>query len=203
MPIGYEYLLKRILKTNILELDTEKNPFSNYTVENVKHYKVVLDKSDNKMGVPHGGILSPLLMNWTLDGLQHHVKSAAHTKGSEDGFNSLDPAKDWKDKDLLEGKSPLISEYFAGRKEEPLSLRGGLGTGASGGGRSSGLPLFFKKKKKKGIEWYNSTWFVRFGDDFLVGVKSEIMAEHLKHSISIFLKPRGLTLSPEKTKIIP
>ena len=169
MPIGYEYLLKRILKTNILELDTSKNPFSNYTVENVKHYKVVLDKSDNQMGVPQGGIISPLLMNWTLDGLQHHVKSAAQTKGSEDGIHSLERALHWKDKDLLEGKPIKTDAAY---------------------------------RNKARIEWYNTTWFVRFADDFLVGVKSEIMAEHLKHSISEFLLPRGLSLS-QKTKIIP
>lgn len=63
MPIGYEFLLKRILKSNILELDTDKNPFSNYTVENPKYYKKVLDKADNNTGVPQGGIISPLLMN--------------------------------------------------------------------------------------------------------------------------------------------
>lgn len=63
MPTGYEFLLKRILKSNILELDTEKNPFSSYTTENKKYYKIVLDKSDNNTGVPQGGIISPLLMN--------------------------------------------------------------------------------------------------------------------------------------------
>ena len=169
MPIGYEYLLKRILKTNILELDTSKNPFSNYTVENVKHYKVVLDKSDNQMGVPQGGIISPLLMNWTLDGLQHHVKSAAQTKGSEDGI-SVERALHWKDSDLLE--PPIKTTTDAAYRNQAR------------------------------IEWYNTTWFVRFADDFLVGVLSERMAEHLKHSISEFLLPRGLSLS-QKTKIIP
>jgi hypothetical protein len=63
MPSGYEFLLKRILKSNIVELDTDKNPFGNYTVENRKYYKVVLDKANNNTGVLQGGIISPLLMN--------------------------------------------------------------------------------------------------------------------------------------------
>lgn len=169
MPTGYEFLLKRILKSNILELDTDKNPFSNYTVENKKYYKIVLDKSDNNTGVPQGGIISPLLMNWTLDGLQHHVKFSAYNKGKEEGIYSLDRAKHWKDKDVLEG-NPIKSDTAY--------------------------------KNRSRIEWYNTTWFVRFADDFLVGVKSEAMAEHLKVSITEFLELRGLALS-QKTKIIP
>jgi retron-type reverse transcriptase len=170
MPSGYEFLLKRILKSTILELDTDKNPFGNYTVENRKHYKVVLDKSNNHTGVPQGGIISPLLMNWTLDGLQHHVKFEAHTIGTKLGIHSLDRAKHLKDKDIIAG-NPIKTDAAY--------------------------------KNKARIEWYNTTWFVRYADDFLIGVKSETMAEHLKISISEFLKPRGLTLSPEKTKIIP
>lgn len=61
MPKGYEFLLKRILKANILELDSDHNPFSNYTVENKKFYKIVRNKLDNNTGVQ--GIISPLLMN--------------------------------------------------------------------------------------------------------------------------------------------
>lgn len=169
MPIGYEFLLKRILKSNILELDTDKNPFSNYTIENPKCYKIVLDKSHNNTGVPQGGIISPLLMNWTLDGLQHHVKFAAYSKGNEEGIYSLDRAKHWKDKDMQEG-NPIKTDAAY--------------------------------KNRSRIEWYNTTWFVRFAEDFLVGVKCETMAEHLKVSITEFLEPRGLALS-EKTQIIP
>lgn len=46
IPAKYEFLLERILKSDIIE-----------------NNKIILKKSDNKCGVPQGGILSPLLMN--------------------------------------------------------------------------------------------------------------------------------------------
>lgn len=56
MPYKYKFLLKQILKTDKIE-----------------NHKIILKKEDNKSGIPQGGIISPLLMNWTLDGLDHLI----------------------------------------------------------------------------------------------------------------------------------
>ena len=75
MPKGYEHLIIRILKAEIQEIgkdgsDKQGNPRD-------RKYKTVVRPGENKAGVPQGGIISPLLMNWTLDGLEHHIKLAA------------------------------------------------------------------------------------------------------------------------------
>lgn len=56
IPSKYEFLLKQVLKADIVE-----------------NNNVVQKKIDNKCGVPQGGILSPLLMNWTLDGIENLI----------------------------------------------------------------------------------------------------------------------------------
>jgi len=63
MPTNYEYLLSRILKTTIVELDKDNNPYSDYTLNKEKRYNIIIHKSENKKGIPQGGIISPLLMN--------------------------------------------------------------------------------------------------------------------------------------------
>ena len=170
MPSNYEFLLPRLLKVDIYEKDKNNNPFNEYTVEKSFKLNKVLNKSDNKTGIPQGGIISPLLMNWTLDGLQHHIKISAHKLGSTYNLYSIDRADYLKNKDLRE-KGSIESEAFY--------------------------------RNRTRIEWYNTTWFVRYADDFLVGVKSEFVANELIKKISEFLLERGLILSPEKTKIIP
>lgn len=56
MPCKYKFLLERILKTDVIE-----------------NQQIILKKEDNKCGIPQGGIISPLLMNCTLDGLDYLV----------------------------------------------------------------------------------------------------------------------------------
>lgn len=168
MPSGYEFLLERLLKTNIYEEIPQS--FGKYRVNFQKKFKITLSKADNNYGIPQGGIISPLLMNWTLDGLQHHVKSSAVELAKLHNIYSFDRFRMLKERDTLENSNILTEGTY---------------------------------KNKSRIEWYNSTWFVRYGDDFLVGVKSEAMADLLKEAIVEFLKPRGLELSVEKTRIIP
>lgn len=168
MPLGYEYLLPRILKCNILELETDNCTFNEYTIQKKQSYKNILESSNNNIGIPQGGIIYPLLMNWTLDGLQHFIKNSAHQFGASNNLYSIDRANMMKKRD---NKGNIKSDTF------------------------------FRNKTR--IEWYNTTWFIRFAEDFLVGCKSETMANLLKDAITDFLKPRGLTLSVEKTKIIP
>jgi len=170
MPTNYEHLLPSILKVDIYELDKDKNKYNEYTINKSNNLNKIVNKCDNKTGIPQGGIISPLLMNWTLDGLQHHVKMSAHNLGSIHNLYSIDRADYLKKKDLRE-KGTTESEAFY--------------------------------RNRTRIEWYNTTWFVRYADDFLVGVKSEFVAKELINKISEFLLERGLTLSAEKTNIIP
>jgi retron-type reverse transcriptase len=171
MPTSYENLLPKILKTTILEEDDNQNPFSNYSFKVLrKSYKVVVEKENNLTGIPQGGIISPLLMNWTLDGLQHFVKISAHKLGAKHNLYSVDRANYLKEKDIKNFK--------------PIQKN----------------TVYINKAR---IEWYNTTWIVRYADDFLIGVKSQYMAELLKEEISKFLSPRGLALSDEKTHIVP
>ena len=75
MPKGYEHLIKRILKAEIQEIDEDGSDKQRNS--RGKKYKTVVHPGESKAGVPQGGIISPLLMNWTLDGLEHHIKLAA------------------------------------------------------------------------------------------------------------------------------
>lgn len=168
MPTGYEHLLGRLLKTNIYEEIPQS--FSKYRVDFQKKFKLIISKVDNNNGIPQGGIISPLLMNWTLDGLQHHIKSSAVKLAKIHDIYSDDRFKMLQERDIRESRTILTDGAY---------------------------------KNKSRIEWYNSTWFVRYADDFLVGVKSEAMANLLKTAIAEFLEQRGLELSEEKTQIIP
>lgn len=88
-------------------------------------------------GTPQGGIISPLIMNMTLDGIETTAKESAP----------------W---------------YVPGTKQ-----RNGINV-------------------------------IRYADDFIVTCKSkEVLEERVLPAISSFLKERGLTLSTEKTRIIP
>ena len=54
MPTGYKYLLEKLLKAPV-------NYNGSIAIPN--------------KGIPQGGIISPILMNWTLDGLEQLVES--------------------------------------------------------------------------------------------------------------------------------
>lgn len=56
IPCKYNFLLEQILKTDVIEKD-----------------KVVLAKENNNYSIPQSGIISPLLINWTLDGLEELI----------------------------------------------------------------------------------------------------------------------------------
>lgn len=168
MPKEYEFLLFKILKTNIVEeLD---NKYLKYTINKARKFKQIISSEDNNKGIPQGGIISPLLMNWTLDGLQHFIKDSADKLGKEHNLYSLDRAKHLKELDKWNGETIKADTHY---------------------------------RNKTRIEWYNTTWFTRYADDFLIGVKSELMAKLIYDKLPEFLNPRGLNISPEKTQIIP
>jgi len=78
MPSDFEFLLQRILQVSIVG---HLSDFT-YPVDDLKYYRghkhkfaIIKSKEQNSIGVPQGGILSPLLANWTLDGLQGLIES--------------------------------------------------------------------------------------------------------------------------------
>ena len=93
MPLKYGFLLERILKSDIVE-----------------NNEVILKKSDNNCGVPQGGILSPLLMNWTLDGIENLIFETVGQIKSEGqkgpiAYYDFDKYIYYKTKDLNSSKS--------------------------------------------------------------------------------------------------
>jgi len=83
MPSKYEFLLKKILKSDIVE----KN-------------KIILKKENNNCVVSQGEVLSPLLMNWTLDGIENLVFDTIASTKSDEGkaYYDLDKYKYYKSK---------------------------------------------------------------------------------------------------------
>lgn len=93
IPVKYKFLLERILKSDIIE-----------------NNKIILKKSDNNYGVPQGGILSPLLMNWTLDGIESLIfetVAGIKNEGQKDliAYHDFDKYTYYKKKDLNNSKS--------------------------------------------------------------------------------------------------
>jgi RNA-directed DNA polymerase len=87
-------------------------------------------------GTPQGGIISPAISNWTLDGLQHR-----------------------------------LAERFVRRRVDGKWIRPKVG-------------------------------LVRYADDFVITDYSrELLEDEVKPLVEAFLMERGLTLSPEKTRI--
>lgn len=86
-----------MLKTHIVELEYNKtirnriilNTYKVIWVTSEKKYDIqqsmykmidVTLPKDNNKGVPQGGIISPLLINWTLDGLSHVARTSSVEK---------------------------------------------------------------------------------------------------------------------------
>lgn len=93
IPSKYVFLLERILKSDI-----------------IKDGQIILKKSDNKCGVPQGGVLSPLLMNWTLDGIENLIfETVASIKSQGQkgliAYYDFDKYTYYKKKDLNNSKS--------------------------------------------------------------------------------------------------
>lgn len=112
----------------------------------------VLDKNifyETQTGTPQGGIISPTLANFTLNGLEKTV------------MDSIKPLTKSKEKRIV------------------VSLKDGSKTRIA-----------------------SALAYVRYADDFVVLARSKyIMNNYVIPSINKFLKPRGLMLNHEKTKI--
>lgn len=96
IPSKYKPLLYNVLKTDIVERNTHNQEtdilrkYSNATWIHWRTfkeklnlpkgaYKSILKAKANLKGVPQGGIISPMLMNWTLDGLSDSARVASVT----------------------------------------------------------------------------------------------------------------------------
>lgn len=93
IPVKYKFLLERILKSDIIE-----------------NNKIILKKSNNNYGVPRGGILSPLFINWALDGIENLIfETVANikSKGQKDliAYYDFDKYIYYKKKDSNNSKS--------------------------------------------------------------------------------------------------
>lgn len=98
LPKNYKHLLFEILKTTIVEkISTQDASFENISRhlwlnwDHVKlntlnselnKYKTVLKSSESNAGIPQGGSISPILMNWTLDGLSQAARIGSVTDES-------------------------------------------------------------------------------------------------------------------------
>ena len=95
LPKNYKHLLFKILKTNIVKrVTTQYTPFENLSQHlwlnwnhlelnslnsGINEYKEIVNSSENNAGIPQGGIISPILMNWTLDGLSQAARIGSVT----------------------------------------------------------------------------------------------------------------------------
>lgn len=100
VPISelYKSLLYKILKTNIVEKSIKQDnwmsnvlkPWSKYTwlhwsifkhelIFTENKYNQIQNSEENNKGISQGGIISPLLMNWTLDGLSYIARNGSVT----------------------------------------------------------------------------------------------------------------------------
>lgn len=77
-------MLEVILKPEIrIKEETSKFPPTSRLILNLLPFlqggkaTTIVPKKELQAGIPQGGIISPLLMNWTLDGMEETIKRAA------------------------------------------------------------------------------------------------------------------------------
>ena len=156
IPIEYEEVFGKILKAPIQMEDERRGK----------------RQEASEKGIPQGGIISPMLMNWTLDGLEEEVKETVRNHRSD--------THKWRGWFRIKGK------------EEHVRRQGKLEEGK----------LNNKYDIERRIGSRGTAWLVRYADDFIVGANSMEYMEEIKERIREFLKERGLELSEEKTRTI-
>ena len=150
IPIGYTDTFEKILKAPI---QTEGNK-----------------QEVSEKGIPQGGIISPMLMNWTLDGLEEEVKETVK--------NYRSTTHKWKGWLKIEGKEEHARKQ--GKLEEENQRN--------------------KHDIERRTGSRGTAWIIRYADDFIVGANSVEYIKPIKERISKFLEERGLELSEEKTR---
>lgn len=176
MPKGFEWMLKIILKPEIRTREETNFPPTSRLILNLLPFLkgkliTIVPKNELLSGIPQGGIISPLLMNWTLDGMEETIKRAAEIK-DEKGQVPVD-------KEIL--------EYFT--EQDKIQKEAGL----------PGFKYPSDIRKRAKILGYRGTWMVRYADDFVIGTTSSLCMKAIEAAVEEFLSERGLTLSAEKT----
>jgi len=195
MPANFEFLMPIILKPRIIEMvkDNLKIPFIPKSIRQAFphlykiNYKTIVEESTSTHGIPQahwaGGIISPLFMNWTLDGLEETAKLAAESVRNEPSEKLNANRLHLVDTELIEiyqeHHDNLIKAGLPGIITYPSTLIN-LAT----------------------IPGYRNTWVIRYADNFIIGVKHQKHIEAIILTVRDFLKERGLEISEEKTKTI-
>lgn len=78
-------MLKIILKPEIRTREETNFPPTSRVILNLLPFLkgkliTIVPKNEQLSGIPQGGIISPLLMNWTLDGMEETIKRAGEIK---------------------------------------------------------------------------------------------------------------------------
>jgi len=148
------------------------------------------DVEYGESATPQGGIISPTLANHTLNGLETTIEQALTQKykvlaPSSACFSGPPVPLDRTD------RKTVASGFFFKKKTEQRGIYIGKNVTKSEG----------EKTKYRFLRTQLAT--IRFADDFIVLARSRRMIEEVvRPTVERFLEARGLTLSPEKTKIL-
>ena len=148
MPVGFEFILFEFLKAKKLQPDG--------SIE------------ERSVGVPQGGIISPLLANWALDGLDNILKRL--------------PKEYYED-------DPRRGFFYDVEKEVFLRKRGLVD------------PTKYKGNLRMQFSSRYSLWFVRYADEFIIGLRGKNLIPKILTVVQAFLKERGLELSEKRVKV--
>lgn len=168
------------------------------------------------VGIPQGGPISPTLSNMVLNGIEEVVTSLGDNNISKDRSIKLSPDDKiiWK----MNG-TPILCTFGLDafnyiQAYEDLQQAGFNISKAAVFSLLSGLAR--NKKKEWSLEYINpnnsmfkflnninnqKTALFRFADDCIIFANSEEMVTKILAKIDIFLKPRGLEVNFNKTKI--
>ena len=211
LPKGFETLFTAILKAPIIGIDSEKEVIDKMRVD---------DRTNGLLsGVPQGGIISPILMNWTLDGMETLVSEtvkawgwrlrgpSAHQNVDKVNRGTYSPAccaQRSKPSHAFqgagvarpEGKVELLRARARRKRLVPKGTVQRSCTGVENLSKATG------RRRNELIGARNKGWIVRYADHFIIGVNNPAMLPIVRSALANFLATRGLSLSDENTILI-
>lgn len=168
------------------------------------------------VGIPQGGPISPTLSNMVLNGIEEVVTSTGNNLLYKDKSIKLTPDDKviWKQNDLpilctfgLDATNYLQAHESLQKAGFNIS-KGALAALLSGSARSRvrQWSLEYVNPNNSMLKFLNSinnqkTALFRFADDCIIFANSEEMVTEILAKIDIFLKPRGLEVNFNKTKV--